>query len=100
MSLIENLIIFISLCLFICSLILTIIIIFNFNFNLNNYNNKLKILENKNHELIYDNKRLENSYIKLNQFYIKKINSNGYKGYKNLVNVEEEEDPGFSLLMI
>ena len=94
MSLIENLIIFISLCLFICSLILTIIIIFNFNFN--NYNNKLKILENKNHELIYDNKQLENEYIKLNQFYIKKINSNGYKGYKNLVNVEEE-DPGFSL---
>ena len=94
MSLIENLIIFISLCLFICSLILTIIIIFNFNFN--NYNNKLKILENKNHELIYDNKRLEKSYIKLNQFYIEKISSNGYKGYKNLVNVEEE-DPGFSL---
>ena len=90
MSLIENLIIFISLCLFICSLILTIIIIFNFNFN--NYNNKLKILENKNHELIYDNKQLENEYIKLNQFYIKKINSNGYKGYKNLVNVEEEEE--------
>ena len=95
MSLIENLIIFISLCLFICSLILTIIIIFNFN--LNNYNNKLKILENKNHELIYDNKQLENEYIKLNQFYIKKINGNGYKGYKNLVNVEEEEDHGFSL---
>ena len=73
---------------------------FNFNFNLNNYNNKLKILENKNHELIYDNKQLENEYIKLNQFYIKKINSNGYKGYKNLENVEEEEDHGFSLLMI
>jgi hypothetical protein len=95
MSLIENLIIYISLCLFTCSLILTIIIIFNFNFN--NYNNRLKNLENRNQELIIKNKKLKQLYIILNEFYIKNINGNGYKGYKNLVNVEEEEDNNFSL---
>jgi hypothetical protein len=98
MSLIENLIIYISLCLFTCSLILTIIIIFNFNFN--NYNNRLKILENRKQELIIKNKEFEKLYIILNEFYIKNINGNGYNGYKGYKNIENEdniEDNNFSL---
>ena len=71
MSLIENLIIFISLRLFLCSLILTNIIILNFN----NYNNKIKDLENTNKTLKNINIELENKNKELNQtyqYYIKK----------------------------